>query len=690
MRYWIMTTEILPKFGGGIGTFVHELALGLHQAGHEVLILMPEWAQSKKITFVTHEAYTIAEFAPYSWSDQKQLGDIARLSHAFSNVFAHLVETHGEPDYIEAQDYLGIAYYTLARQRALEPGYPTTHLSVRAHCPTFVYSVYNDEPRYRFPLYWTGEMERFCFAAAWAILSPSTAADEMLTDNPSDPIWEKIYRAPNPFTLNAEKTPGNYDGGYVFFSRLQSIKGIIELCEAFQRRFDEGHTEALTIIGNSTLYNARNKDIREYLEQKHSDAVRKGLIHFLGHMPRDEAHRHIKNAKVIFVPSRFETFAYSIVESMSLERVVVAGKLGGQSDYMQDGINGFLFDHDEKGSIDQAIARAIDLSPEERQVIGARAAQSCQLFERDTVVADLLETLENHRQSTGETRIYPVVRPEAPVWKATQPATRDDVPGLLSVIVPFYNMGKYVNETLESIYQSNYRPLEVIVINDGSSCLESIEKLYQIEPPEQNTLSVQVVHMPNGGLSNARNVGAKYAKGEYLALLDPDDVVLPDYFSRAVRILDHYENVGFVGCWLQTFGEHDGGFIAWNPEPPYLLYHNTLNSAGIICRKQLFLDYGQNNPALFTGMEDYDAVVRMVAAGIAGVAIPEVLFRYRVRSDSMARQFNDDNQLLMYERIAESSPELYKKYAVELNGLLNANGPGWAFDNPSWNTHWRR
>ena len=86
-------------------------------------------------------------------------------------------------------------------------------------------------------------------------------------------------------------------------------------------------------------------------------------------------------------------------------------------------------------------------------------------------------------------------------------------------------------------------------------------------------------------------------------------------------------------------------------------------------------------------MEDYDSVINLVKNGYHGVVIPEFLFFYRVRKDSMVRRFNKSNRLYLYQLLAEKHKEFYASFAAELFGLLNANGPGIFLDNPSLDYH---
>lgn len=99
----------------------------------------------------------------------------------------------------------------------------------------------------------------------------------------------------------------------------------------------------------------------------------------------------------------------------------------------------------------------------------------------------------------------------------------------LTIIVPVYNVEQYLKECLDSIYQIKNIKYEVILINDGSTDLSfEILKEYQKKYPE----ITKVVNKENGGLSSARNIGIKEAKGEYISFIDSDDIISPKEFEE--------------------------------------------------------------------------------------------------------------------------------------------------------------
>lgn len=103
----------------------------------------------------------------------------------------------------------------------------------------------------------------------------------------------------------------------------------------------------------------------------------------------------------------------------------------------------------------------------------------------------------------------------------------------ISVIIPVYNKRKYIETTLRSVLEQSFRDLEVIAVNDGSTD-ESLVVLNQMAEVDQR---VRVIDIPNGGVSNARNVGLACARGQWIQFLDADDLLEPEYFSKGMDFL---------------------------------------------------------------------------------------------------------------------------------------------------------
>jgi glycosyltransferase involved in cell wall biosynthesis len=112
---------------------------------------------------------------------------------------------------------------------------------------------------------------------------------------------------------------------------------------------------------------------------------------------------------------------------------------------------------------------------------------------------------------------------------------------LVSVVIPTYNCGEYIRASVESALAQTHRPIEVVVLDDGSTD-DTRERLRAYGG------RIKYIYQPNRGLSAARNAAIAAAEGDVIALLDADDLCAPRRVERQVSLLCANPNVGFVAC----------------------------------------------------------------------------------------------------------------------------------------------
>ena len=102
-----------------------------------------------------------------------------------------------------------------------------------------------------------------------------------------------------------------------------------------------------------------------------------------------------------------------------------------------------------------------------------------------------------------------------------------------SVIVPIYNVEKYLSRCIDSVLSQTFADFELILVDDGSpdNCPEICDKYVQKDH------RIKVVHKENGGLVSARQAGVSIAKGDYIFNLDGDDAITPDALMSAYQII---------------------------------------------------------------------------------------------------------------------------------------------------------
>jgi hypothetical protein len=397
-------------------------------------------------------------------------------------------------------------------------------------------------------------------------------------------------------------------------------------------------------------------------------------------VPRADALAAMASAWTVVVPSLWENFPNTCMEGMGIGQVVLGSTAGGQAEMIgTSGEAGLLFDWDRPGDFEEKLAAILELDAAAHRRIGEAARRRIEaLCAPDRVCAARLEHYEGARLARTARRIFPSATAVVP--PSFGPPAADERPGLLSVVVPFYNLGAYLPETLASVEASTYSPLEVVIIDDGSDDPASRALLERLE--RDGTANRRIVRVPNRGLAAARNAGADAARGEFVAFVDADDLVESEFFARCIDVLRRWDNVGFAYSWTRYVGDYRGIWPTWNAELPYLLGHNMLVPL-VVVRRAWFREAGGNRDAMEFGLEDFETWVRLVSRGVAGVSLPAPLVRYRVRADSMYRRLGPDALVHLYERLVELDPEPYRAWGPELVGLLNANGPGWTWDHPA-------
>lgn len=123
---------------------------------------------------------------------------------------------------------------------------------------------------------------------------------------------------------------------------------------------------------------------------------------------------------------------------------------------------------------------------------------------------------------------------------------------LISVVIPSYNAARFVNQAIDSVIQQTYSPVEIIVVDDGSTD-DTAQRLGELGD------RIRYIHQANGGLSKARNRGIREARGEFVAFLDADDKWLPEKLQKQWEKLQADPDLKFVHTdvfdLIETTGE---------------------------------------------------------------------------------------------------------------------------------------
>jgi glycosyltransferase involved in cell wall biosynthesis len=205
---------------------------------------------------------------------------------------------------------------------------------------------------------------------------------------------------------------------------------------------------------------------------------------------------------------------------------------------------------------------------------------------------------------------------------------------LVSVLVATYNYGRFIEESLHSAIAQTYRPLEIIVVDDGSTD-DTRQRVARFGD------RVRYLRQDHSGVSAARNLGIQQSRGEYLAFLDADDVWSPHKVERSVAALRENPTAGVAYHW-RAFADEAGRALPQVFAPTHqgdvleeLLRGSFIVSSSATARRVCVMRAGGFDVTL-PRATDYDLFVRMALAGDRFVCVPEVLVRRRLHHDSLA------------------------------------------------------
>lgn len=252
----------------------------------------------------------------------------------------------------------------------------------------------------------------------------------------------------------------------------------------------------------------------------------------------------------------------------------------------------------------------------------------------------------------------------------------------LSIVVPVFNVEKYIQECLDSILHQSFQEFELLLIDDGSSDQSgSICDEYAA-----HDVRISVFHTINRGQAAARNLGIEKSKGEYIGFVDSDDWIDPVMFEKLLEE-NHRTECEIVACNFHIMDEN-GTFSLWNQKSRNLLFskeeamkeiiHNailTFSPCNKIYKRSLFREAKFKEGII---LEDMDLSYRILYAsnGVAYISKGYYYYRYNEKSTlrtkfSLKRLDSYHVFKTMYEFYVKHYPEeaLFVYYNLVMNGI---------------------
>lgn len=230
---------------------------------------------------------------------------------------------------------------------------------------------------------------------------------------------------------------------------------------------------------------------------------------------------------------------------------------------------------------------------------------------------------------------------------------------LVSVIVPLYNAAPFIVETLDSVVASTYHPIEVVVVDDGSTD----DSLHIAEDYAKTHSEVRVIHQSNTGVSAARNHAIRVSKGEYILPVDADDKIAVSYIGHAVAAMN--EQVRIVGCRAEYFGDKQGEWSLPEFSHELLARKNMIHVSSLFRKADWLRVNGFCEQDIYR--EDWDFWLSLMELGGEYVRLNEVGLYYRVQKSSRRAKAKNEKRAIV-DAINRRHPAYMEKY---LNGPLH-------------------
>jgi glycosyltransferase involved in cell wall biosynthesis len=229
---------------------------------------------------------------------------------------------------------------------------------------------------------------------------------------------------------------------------------------------------------------------------------------------------------------------------------------------------------------------------------------------------------------------------------------------LVSVVIPTYNRRQFIVAAIESVLAQTYQPLEIIVADDGSTD-GTAEELRRFGK------RVRYLAQPNRSASAARNLGIRAAAGEYIALLDSDDLWAPAKIEKQVALLERHPEVGVIYCQGHTLYMASGESHPLRYEPELrgdlrrrLLFGNcvTGSASAVLIRSACFEKVGFFDETLRSA-EDWEMWIR-ISRHFQFDSVPEPLVTIRSHGSNKSKKIETifAHQLKIVESALRDDP----------------------------------
>lgn len=207
----------------------------------------------------------------------------------------------------------------------------------------------------------------------------------------------------------------------------------------------------------------------------------------------------------------------------------------------------------------------------------------------------------------------------------------------VSVVLPTYNREKYLKRSIDALLSQTYQDFEIVVVNDAST--DNTTKLLNEYQKKSDKIKV-INHPENMGVSMARNTGNQYARGTYIAIMDSDDIAMPDFLEKSVDFMQKNPTVTVGVPMKSRFSDEDESADFHHPKtvfcPDYMFdfaYQNFFGNVGNIFKRDFILKHNITYDTKYSCGEDYDFWMQMIYKGatFAYIETDSALIAFKVK-----------------------------------------------------------
>jgi glycosyltransferase involved in cell wall biosynthesis len=607
MRICLVSRELAPFFGGGIGTYISHASRALAEAGHEVHILTDRHPRLEGVSALR-------------WGAKIHRVDLSRPEasiHAYAldsmqyamAVHVALEEIHAthQFDFIEFPEWGGEGYFSLRARRYLG-ALPGAVLAVRLHTPSRECRLMNRRTWLDRAAVCLDHIEDESVCLADLVLSPcATLMRRVQSRLGPRPVNQVV---PHPLYHDGPIMPAAEQPGRVlYFGRIEHRKGVHLLIHAAQMLLEEGVDLHVDLVGRDTLSGPCRTSLQAYLEEQIDERWR-DRIRFHGAKPFDELKTFMSHAAVCCFPTlaEWENFPNTCLEAMAVGSVIVASD--ALAEILADGETGLLFPTNEAPQLAKVLKTALsDAALRDRLRLAARrhVASLCD----PALYAQRVE------------QVFRQVAPSVAVPNARSAGHRAPDPDV-TVIVTQNEGDEHLASTLASVRAQTTGVNDVFVVATHSSPGVS---------QAAATYGATRHQTRPRNLASLRNIGLSLGTGRWVLFLDSGDRLAPRFIETMLLAIGRDPATRMAASLSAFFKDEPGdlatGWCPWGDGIGWIVGSHPAARGGVLVRRGLAQDAGGYDEWV-GGACEWDLYCTLDSRGANTAIVPEFLFERRM------------------------------------------------------------